>query len=106
MLCRKLYSALFRLALCDTHIYIVLNAVIHTVPYKVHKRIVKIVNYALVNLCCFTLKHKLSFFIELYLHIADNSAHLLEYACKRYHSDRHNRILKLICKLSELSCSL
>ena len=67
---------------------------------------VEVIDYALVNLGRFTFKNKLSLFVELYLHITDNSAHLLEYACKRYHSYRHNSILKLVCQLSELSCRL
>ena len=106
MLCRQLYSTLFGLTLGNADIYIVLYAVIHTVSYKVHKRIVQVIYYALVNLGRFTFKNKLCFLVQLYLHITDNSAHLLKYACKGYHSDRHYSILKLICQLSELSCRL
>ena len=58
MLCRQLYSTLFGLTLGNADIYIVLYAVIHTVSYKVHKRIVKVIYYALVNLGRFTFKNK------------------------------------------------
>ena len=83
-----------------------LDTVVHAVSYKVHERILEAVHDGLVYLGILSLHNELNVLIELLLHVADDTVHLLEYACERHHSDGHYSVLELAGELSELTCSL
>ena len=83
-----------------------LDSVVHAVTDKVHERILEAVHDGFVHLGVLALHYEFNVLVELFLHVADDTVHLLEYACQRYHSDGHYGILEFACELLELTRSL